>query len=543
MRRTPGRAVAAALAGGLMLCLAALLVLGAPAPGALAQDGAGGPDTAWLEDLAVPYDAVRVVQRAVHRHMGVQIAQLQYAAAQARAVESRAALRPALTVDVRPYWLEAYEVDYGALSGLLPAVDIEDIADQKQWEELRARLEKAFEQARHYLDNGLPRRWYEGRAYTVTLTGRLPLWRSPLQRALDTIASADQRQAAADLEAAVGAAVVQSLEAYYGVLRAEAALRIARLALEEVELRAGEIASRRAAGTATRLDELQVEAERHQAEARVLQARGEVQAARMALNQMLGYPLDAHLNVVETDIPAAWPELDEAIALSARRADVLRALNDLEKARAGAVIAREQASVGLRLFGQYQWPETELQLGVDRHGYLGGTVTYTRLEMDSPLQQDQGERWTVGVEVSWPVFDGHQRRAQAAQAELQARQAELAAEQLQKMAVTEVTAAYARLQAAAEALDGARRGVAAAQEALAVAQELHAAGAATRRDVLQARMGLAQAEMGRLEATYAFTLAQAAYLQSAGVVLSHWLTLAGLDYLLDEWRAAGPDGM
>lgn len=540
MRRTPGRAVAAALAGGLMLCLAALLVLGAPAPGALAQDGAGGPDTAWLEDLAVPYDAVRVVQRAVHRHMGVQIAQLQYAAAQARAVESRAALRPALTVDVRPYWLEAYEVDYGALSGLLPAVDIEDITE---WDELRARLEKAFEQARHYLDNGLPRRWYEGRAYTVTLTGRLPLWRSPLQRALDTIASADQRQAAADLEAAVGAAVVQSLEAYYGVLRAEAALRIARLALEEVELRAGEIASRRAAGTATRLDELQVEAERHQAEARVLQARGEVQAARMALNQMLGYPLDAHLNVVETDIPAAWPELDEAIALSARRADVLRALYDLEKARAGAVIAREQASVGLRLFVQYQWPETELQLGVDRHGYLGGTVTYTRLEMDSPLQQDQGERWTVGVEVSWPVFDGHQRRAQAAQAELQARQAELAAEQLQKMAVTEVTAAYARLQAAAEALDGARRGVAAAQEALAVAQELHAAGAATRRDVLQARMGLAQAEMGRLEATYAFTLAQAAYLQSAGVVLSHWLTLAGLDYLLDEWRAAGPDGM
>lgn len=539
MRRTPARAVAAALAGGLMLCLAALLVLGAPAPGALAQDGAGGPDTAWLEDLAVPYDAVRVVQRAVHRHMGVQIAQLQYAAAQARAVESRAALRPALTVDVRPYWLEAYEVDYGALSGLLPAVDIEDI----KWDELWARLEKALEQARHYLDNGLPRRWYEGRAYTVTLTGRLPLWRSPLQRALDTIASADQRQAAADLEAAVGAAVVQSLEAYYGVLRAEAALRIARLALEEVELRAGEIASRRAAGTATRLDELQVEAERHQAEARVLQARGEVQAARMALNQMLGYPLDAHLNVVETDIPAAWPELDEAIALSARRADVLRALNDLEKARAGAVIAREQASVGLRLFGQYQWPETELQLGVDRHGYLGGTVTYTRLEMDSPLQQDQGERWTVGVEVSWPVFDGHQRRAQAAQAELQARQAELAAEQLQKMAVTEVTAAYARLQAAAEALDGARRGVAAAQEALAVAQELHAAGAATRRDVLQARMGLAQAEMGRLEATYAFTLAQAAYLQSAGVVLSHWLTLAGLDYLLDEWRAAGPDGM
>src|SRR5690606_41138217 len=132
---------------------------------------------------------------------------------------------PALTVDVRAYWLEAYEVDYGALSGLLPAVDIEDIRDPKQWDELRARLEKAFEQARHYLDNGLPRRWYEGRAYTVTLTGRLPLWRAPLQRPLDTIASADQPQAAADLDAGVGRAAGQRLEAHCGVQRARAAPR------------------------------------------------------------------------------------------------------------------------------------------------------------------------------------------------------------------------------------------------------------------------------------------------------------------------------
>ena len=50
MRRTPARAVAAAWRRAQMRCLAALLVLGVPAPGALAQEGAGGPDTAWLED-------------------------------------------------------------------------------------------------------------------------------------------------------------------------------------------------------------------------------------------------------------------------------------------------------------------------------------------------------------------------------------------------------------------------------------------------------------------------------------------------------------
>ena len=129
----------------------------------------------------------------------------------------------------------------------------------------------------------------------------------------------------AELEAAVGRAIVQSLEAYYGVLRAEAALHLAELALEEATLRAEEIAARRLEGTATAVDELQVEAERLQAEARVIQAHGEAAASRMGLNQALGFPTDTRLNVVEMDIPAAWPALEEALQLAARRADVQRA--------------------------------------------------------------------------------------------------------------------------------------------------------------------------------------------------------------------------
>lgn len=520
-----------------------LLVLALAA--AVAVGVAAGPEAVAAEDPATvsasaavdggPYDAFRVVERALSHHAGVRIAQLQYAAALARVTENQAPLRPALSVDVRPYWLETVAPDYTPLRRLLAGFDLDGLLDPDRRDEAIADLQERWELARQLWDDGLPEAWHSGRGYTITLSGRVSLWKSPLQQALETIAALDAAQADADFEAAVGRAIVQSLDAYYGVLRAQAAVRLAEGALQEVQLRAAETAARRVQGTATQLDELQVQAELYQAEARLMQARGELTAARMGLNQVLGFPPDTLLDVVETDIPAAWPSLEEALQLLERRGDVQKAKNDLEKAQAAVVIAREQAAAGVRVFGQYQWPDVQLSIGVDRQGYLGGTVTHSRLFLAEEQQAGESEGWTVGIEMSWPLFDGYERRAKVAQAELQAEQAALAAGQVYSAAVTEVTAAYARLQAAEQALAGARRGVEAAEEAVRVADALAAAGAATAQDVARARLGLAQAELARLEATYAFTLAQAAYLQAAGVLLPHWLALVGLD----GWEAIG----
>ncbi|MFS8542978.1 MAG: TolC family protein, partial [Limnochordales bacterium] len=77
----------------------------------------------------------------------------------------------------------------------------------------------------------------------------------------------------------------------------------------------------------------------------------------------------------------------------------------------------------------------------------------------------------------------------------------------------------------------AEQGVEAARQGLAIAQQLRAAGAATDGDVLRAETAVAQAELGRLEASYALTLAQAAYLQAAGVLVPHWLSLVGMEHL------------
>src|SRR5690606_41991430 len=110
--------------------------------------------------------------------------------------------------------------------------------------------------------------------YRVTLTARASLWRSPLQQALAQLADANSAQAVAGFENAPGGAIVQSLEAYYGVLRAEAALRAAQAALREAENRGAGQAARPAPGTATQADPRPAEAQPYRAPAEAVAARG-----------------------------------------------------------------------------------------------------------------------------------------------------------------------------------------------------------------------------------------------------------------------------
>ena len=278
-----------------------------------------------------------------------------------------------------------------------------------------------------------------------------------------------------------------------------------------------------------------MEAERLQAEARVIQARGEAAASRMGLNQALGFPADTRLNVVEMDIPAAWPALEEALQLAARRADVQRAHDDLKKARAAAVIAREQAAMGVRLFGQYRWPDAELSAGVDRQGYLGGTVTHNRVYLEDEAQPGEAESWTVGIEVSWPIFDGGQRRAQVRQAELQAEQAALAAREIEQTAGhggdrrSRPAGGGGAGAGRRPACRGGRAGSFACGDRARRRRGRHRAGRSARPP------GRGPSGAGPAGGHVHVYAGSGRGLQSAGVLLSHWLSLAGLDHLLVQW--------
>lgn len=491
----------------------------------------------------VPYDLNRVVERALSHHFGVRLARLQESAAAEQAAQQRGALKPNLSVTARPTWFETPVPDLDSIDIGLTSDQLRDLVESAgdcfddatrcdDLEDLLDELEDSTQSlADQFAGGSFPQKLQQGRTHAVSLNGSVPVWRSPLQRAMAEAADLQVEMSGVDADQAAAGAVLQSIDAYFAVLRADSALRVAQLSLQESAERLREIESKVQSGTATELDRLQLQAERYGADAGVVQAQGEATAARMTLNTVLGLDLNVPLQLA----PPAGAEgamlsvpfgVNDALRLTAESGDAHKAYTEWRLAGAGAAIAAERAKPEIRFFGSHTWPEVELTLGVDRHGFLGGSVAWSETYLDDGrVKNDTPSSWFAGVEMTWTVFDGGAQRAEVEVARLRTEQAELYYEQVMRTARTEVVTAYVRWQAAQQGLKGAGQGVEAAAEGLDVAKRLAAAGVATRSAVLQAEVGLARAEQGYLEALYGATMAHNAYLHAAGELVPYWHTV------------------
>lgn len=529
------------------LLLAALLFgalgfgLGPGVGTAWAQDGGGAAGFVSEFPLSVepvPYDLNRVVERALSHHLGVRVSRLQSAVAERQAIQQRAALRPSLSVTATPNWFETPVPDFDALDLGIDSDKLRDLIEDVDWsncdanscpglDDLLDEFSDQMTSVAEQLEEGIPQKLQSGRGMGVTLNGAVPLWRSPLQRAVADAADWQQARAEVGVDEAAAGAILQSIDAYFAVVRAEAALHIAELTLAEADLRLEEVTDRVRAGTATTIDRLQTEAERHGAEAQLLQARGEVTAARMMLNSVLGFDLNVPLHVAPPGSAAGSfgtdVEVGDALRLASRTVEVRQARADVGLAEAGAVISEEQAKPSLRVFGTYKWPDVELTIGVDRHGYLGGSAAWSETRLDDErVTNDDPASWFAGFELTWNIFDGGKQRAEVEAARLQAEQARVYHEHVEQTARAEVLSAYVRWQAAAEAVEGVARGVEAAGQGVEVARRLAESGAATRSAVLRAEIGLARAQQGYVDALYGAAMAHSAYLHAAGELVPHW---------------------
>lgn len=546
-RRRPRAIARLASPFPLALLLAAALCFGAVGPDIVLAQSIGdtgiGGTAGFVSEFPlsvepVPYDLTRVVERALSHHLGVRVSRLQSAAAERQAIQQLAALKPSLSVTATPNWFATPGPDPDALDIAIDSEALRDLMQDVDWDNcdvdscpgLDDLLDEFSDQISSIVEQlgDIPQKLYPGRGVGVTLNGAVPLWRSPLQRAVADAAEWQQARAEVGVDEAAAGAILQSIDAYFAVLRAEAELRIAELSLAEAELRLEEVADRVRAGTATNMDRLQTEAERYGAEARLLQAKGEVTAARMMLNSVLGFDLNVPLHVAPPGPGlaagfASGVEVGDALRFASRTGEVRQAYADLRLAEAGAVISEEQAKPSLRVFGTYKWPDVELTLGVDRHGYLGGNASWSQTYLeDERVTNDDPNSWFAGFELTWNVFDGGKQRAEAEAARLQAEQARVYHEHVEQTARAEVLSAYVRWQAAAEAVEGVARGVEAAGQGVEVARRLAESGAATRSAVLQAEIGLARAEQGYVDALYGAAMAHSAYLHAAGELVPYW---------------------
>ena len=343
--------------------------------------------------------------------------------------------------------------------------------------------------------------------------------------------AASHVRAAARLDATDTRATVATsvMRAYLQVLLAARVVEIgeanARLADERLA-QAGQLEQ---AGRAARYDVLRARVERANLEPAIIQARNDVVIAELDLRRLANLPAEQPLRLVTTLEPelvsTVAAELEAAAGNGEGRPSVQAAERTVEARRAGIRIARADLLPTVNLFVQTGYQAFPLTGGIPREG--GSTriqETPCRFVPVNPEQPCtaaiQNGGWfsdrLLGVNVSWPIFDGLRAKGNIDLAQAQTRIAELQLAQERENAALEVARARAELRRARALIESGRQTAVEAEEAFRLASLRFSRGLSTQLEVSDAQLALLTARTNEARALTDLYLATAELARALG---------------------------
>lgn len=334
---------------------------------------------------------------------------------------------------------------------------------------------------------------YNPSSYSVTLTQ--PLMNGAAWSALNATRSKAQSVAAA-LTAVQQDLILQTADAYFAVLRAEA-LEQTVLSRQTLLQKISDRAEREhQAGTG---DIIAVEESRARLDgvlAEALNARNRVQLARRALEKLTHQPADmlADLNTLEPKGPIP-DRMEDWVQTAENNQPVL------EQARQELQASRYRIAVAER----GRWPVIALNA---QYNQADGSLTPS-IEREESL---------VGVSVVWPLFQGGKVRASRAQAEALTRATQYGLEALEDNVRLDTRRAFLNLENSVARLHATRRARESSSTALKAMQKGYEIGARSVIDVLDSEQRFANADSDYNIALYNQLLARLQLKASAGIV-------------------------
>lgn len=287
---------------------------------------------------------------------------------------------------------------------------------------------------------------------------------------------------------------LQVLDAYYGAVTAQARLGTFEASTKRSAETAAFLESNFKMGAGRRSDVLRAITFNKSLEPQRLAAARDAAAALMALNRVLGRPLEAAT------------ELDTAAHIAF---DPITALPD-SAALEGIINERPDVrSLELNrqsLEGQAKYLKMQYLPALGAQGKLG-VLAYKMKQLG---ELDDNREWQVGIGLNWPLFDGLGMWAQARQVQSDARSLGLSARQARKMMRIEIENAWRDYQSSDTSLAAAGQAVSAAQAAQEMISQDFRAGKGLLSDLLEADQMYRDASFGYLAANYARIRSQAA---------------------------------
>jgi outer membrane protein TolC len=282
---------------------------------------------------------------------------------------------------------------------------------------------------------------------------------------------------------------LRTVYAYNAYLLAIEQRKVAEKVVKQNEVQLEMAKNRHAAGVATELEVLRFEVDLANARTTLLRLSGAVDLVRGDLNAVMRNPTDTAIEPTDAlEFVDETAEQQQVVAEATASRPEVQAVAWNEKIYDEAIgIYKADMQPRLDLDGAYGWSTRE------PHNFL----------------ETNYQRWSFGITLKVPVFDGWRTAGKVAQARADRAKVEQDRAALETRIDLEAKQAVDRLRVAASVFRAAELSVAQARRASEMTNANYQLGAATPLDVLDAQAALTQAEWNRVEALHAHANARA----------------------------------
>lgn len=276
-------------------------------------------------------------------------------------------------------------------------------------------------------------------------------------------------------------------QTFYGVLLAEAFVKVSEQSLAQVEKRHKLAAQQKAMGATTRLEVIRANVQVVNSRSQLIQARNQHKLAVENFKLTLGLSPEQPISLsgsLQAEIKDV--ELDAAITRAVVHRPEIQQLNLQERI-------------------------SEAQVKVTKAGDKPKVSSYGSYVFNDNERQPLDTSWSVGMSISFPIFDGFATRSRVKQARVKLDQVQTNKDRLIDSIKLETKSAVFDLAAAAELIAAQEGIVEQAAEGLRIANVQHETGLITGVELTDVELSYTQTQVNRLQAIHDYMVATARY--------------------------------
>ncbi len=324
-------------------------------------------------------------------------------------------------------------------------------------------------------------------SYSAGLSGRVDIFRGGSRFAELDRTDADMQAAVARRESQRFSVALQTKNLFFASLRQSDLLEVSRRRVEQARQNMEIVRARSQVGRATISDSLRARLDLVNARQAVLQGETALRAARFSLGRQIGEPAPV--------IPAR-PDNLEPSELPLTEAEIMQLAEAASPTVVAAAYVTRAAAASVRSAQTGYLPTLSMSSGYSwnnqERSFNGGRTS-----------------WSLGLNLSYPIFNNFQRESFLDRAQFSQRVARLQEDDSRLAARQEADAALYNLRTAERAIEIAQEAELVAGEDLRVVRERYSVGVATILDVLISQNAADQASVDVVTSRYDYVLARA----------------------------------